>query len=205
MIELAHGNGRQGEKGDGRRVHSVDEPLGSITTSPGLAKPVVMQTSQTGGNGDYARSPESPLPTMTTKADLTLAVPLAQPYIVPNFGEASGQEPRVHDVADPLSSVTSRGAGNLIAIAEAVAQEASEAGIDPRRIVFLDGEPHLLDLRFRMLENAEQARAMGFDDDEASYEFVGNISEVTKQIGNAVPVNLAAALVSAALSAGEGI
>ena len=204
VIELAHGNGDQGQRGDDRRVHSVEEPLGSITTSPGLglAQPVVVQTSQTGGNGDYARPAESPLPTMTTKADLTLAVPLAKPYIVPNFGEAERQEPRVHDVADPLPSVTSRGAGNLITptIAEAVAKEASDAGIDPRRIVFLDGEAHLLDIRFRMLENAELARAMGFDDEEQEYEFVGNISQVTKQIGNAVPVHLAAALVKAALS-----
>ena len=50
-----------------------------------------------------------------------------------------------------------------------------------------------------MLQNSELARAMGFEDEETSYEFVGNIGEVTKQIGNAVPVHLAAALVKAAL------
>ena len=33
-------------------------------------------------------------------------------------------------------------------------------------------------------------------------EFVGNVTEVTKQIGNAVPVGLAAALVKAALGQG---
>ncbi len=204
VIKLAHGNGSQGEKGDDRRVHSVDKPLGSITTSPGLglAQPIVARISQTGRSGDYSRPLDSPLPTMTTKGDLTLTVPVAQSYIVPNFGEASGQEPRVHDVSDPLPKVTSRGAGNLVTptIAEDIAREAVEAGIDPRRIVFVDGQPHLLDIRFRMLENAELARAMGFDDEESQYEFVGNISEVTKQIGNAVPVHLAAALVRATLS-----
>ena len=50
-----------------------------------------------------------------------------------------------------------------------------------------------------MLQNSELARAMGFDDEETSYEFAGNIGEVTKQIGNAVPVHLAAALVGAIL------
>ena len=50
-----------------------------------------------------------------------------------------------------------------------------------------------------MLQNPELARAMGFEDEETSYEFVGNVTEVTKQIGNAVPVHLAAALVKAAL------
>ena len=182
VIELAHGNGSQGEKDDDRQFHSVDEPLGSITMSPGLglAQPVVVQTSRTGGDSDYAKSPESPL---LPKADLTLAVPLA------------------HDVADPLPAVNNRGASNLITrtIAEAVAQEASEAGIDPKRIVFLDGNPCLLDIRFRMLQNSELARAMGFDNEETKYEFVGNISEVTKQIGNAVPVRLATALVRSIL------
>lgn len=43
---------------------------------------------------------------------------------------------------------------------------------------------------------------MGFDDEETQYEFHGNVGEVTTQIGNAVPVNLAAALVKATL--GEG-
>ena len=74
-----------------------------------------------------------------------------------------------------------------------------DANVDPRRIVFVDGHPYLLDIRFRMLQNPELARAMGFDDDETDYDFVGNVTEVTKQIGNAVPVHLAAALVKAAL------
>ena len=76
-------------------------------------------------------------------------------------------------------------------------------GIDPRRCVIIDGRPAVLDIRFRMLRNSELARAMGFDDDESQYEFRGTVSEVTKQIGNAVPVKLAEALVSAILSASE--
>ena len=40
---------------------------------------------------------------------------------------------------------------------------------------------------------------MGFSDEEYTYEFVGNVTEITKQIGNAVPVRLAAALVKAVL------
>ena len=71
--------------------------------------------------------------------------------------------------------------------------------IDPRRVVFLDGSPYLLDIRFRMLQNTELAKAMGFEDEETAYEFYGNVAEVTKQIGNAVPVHLASALVKAIL------
>lgn len=42
-----------------------------------------------------------------------------------------------------------------------------------------------------MLQPRELAAAMGFPE---NYEIVGNKTEVTKQIGNAIPVNLATAL-----------
>jgi DNA (cytosine-5)-methyltransferase 1 len=41
---------------------------------------------------------------------------------------------------------------------------------------------------------------MSFSDEEFVYEFVGNDTEITRQIGNAVPVRTAAALVGAILS-----
>ena len=63
----------------------------------------------------------------------------------------------------------------------------------------IDGTLCLLDIRFRMLTNRELARAMGFDDDEVEYEFSGNAEDITKQIGNGVEVNTAAALVTAIL------
>lgn len=46
-------------------------------------------------------------------------------------------------------------------------------------------------MHHRMLTNRECARAQGFPD---TYKFVGTTSEVKKQIGNAVPVGIAAAL-----------
>ena len=170
LIEVNHGNGDQGRRGDDRRSHPVDQPLGSLTTAPGIG----------------------------------LATPTAKPYIVPNFGERKGQEPRVHDVDEPVPAVTSRGAGSLVspALIEPILKQLNDAHVDPRRIIFVDGHPYLLDIRFRMLQNPELARAMGFDDEETKYEFVGNVSEVTKQIGNAVPVHLAAALVAAILHPG---
>ena len=50
-----------------------------------------------------------------------------------------------------------------------------------------------------MLQNNELARAMGFEDEESQYEFVGKVAEITKQIGNAVPVRVATALVRSIL------
>jgi DNA (cytosine-5)-methyltransferase 1 len=65
-----------------------------------------------------------------------------------------------------------------------------------RPVIELDGERYQLDIRFRMLSPRELARAQGFRD---SYEFTGNKSEVVRQIGNAVPRNLAKALVRGVL------
>ena len=203
LVEVNHGNGTEGAEADNRPSRPVDEPLGSLTTKRGvgLAQPILVQSSQTGGNGAYARPTDQPVPTLITKADMCLATPVAKPYIVPSFGERGGQEPRVRDIDDPVPAVTSRGAGSLVSpiLLEPVLKQVRDAEIDPRRLVFVNGHPYLLDIRFRMLQNPELARAMGFEDDETSYEFVGNVTEVTKQIGNAVPVHLAAALVKAAL------
>ena len=198
LVELNHGASAKGPKDDDRRSHSVDNPLGSLTTSRGLglARPILIQTGQqtgqAGENGSHALPPEQSAPTLT---------PTVKPYLVPNFGERDGQEPRIHDVDNPLPTVTSRGAGALVSptLVQPLLREMEEANLDPRRLVFVDGQAYLLDIRFRMLQNAELARAMGFEDEETSYEFVGNVGEITKQIGNAVPVNLARALVKAAL------
>ena len=203
VVQLNHGDGSQGLNGDERRVHSVDEPLGSLTTSPGtgLAHSVLIQTSHNLSEGNYAHPPDKPLPALTSKADLCMATPSVSPFLVPNFGEKEGQAARVHDIEEPVPAVTSRGAGSLVAptLVEPVLKQVQDANVDLRRLVLVDGVPYLLDIRFRMLQNQELARAMGFEDEETSYEFLGNVAEVTKQIGNAVPVHLAAALVRAAL------
>jgi DNA (cytosine-5)-methyltransferase 1 len=63
--------------------------------------------------------------------------------------------------------------------------------------VEIDGEKYLLDIRFRMLKSHELAAAQGFPKD---YKFNGNTTQIVKQIGNAVPKNLAKALVKSALT-----
>ena len=154
------------------RVDSTDDPLRAITTKrhTALAEPVLLQT---GRDWDHLESTDQPLPSLVTKNDLALANPDMKP-----LEEYIGEEPAGGpDAAGPRQN-----------------------GTDPRRLIYIDGEPWLLDIRFRMLQNNELARAMGFEDEETRYEFVGNVTQVTKQIGNAVPVGLAAALVGAALS-----
>ena len=203
LVEVNHGNGSHGGKREDGRVRSVEDPLGTLTAKrgTGLANPVLVKTSQTHGNGLHAYPVDYPVPTLTTKADVVLATPVADPVIVPNFGEAEGQSSRCHSIDEPMPTVTSRGAGSLVSpqIERALLEQLERTEIDPRRVVFVDGVPHLLDIRFRMLQNPELARAMGFDDEESTYEFVGNVGEVTRQIGNAVPVHVASALVKTIL------
>jgi DNA (cytosine-5)-methyltransferase 1 len=55
-----------------------------------------------------------------------------------------------------------------------------------------------LDITFRMLQPHELAAAQGFPDD---YWFAGTKTDQVKQIGNAVPVNIARALATAGLGA----
>lgn len=62
--------------------------------------------------------------------------------------------------------------------------------------ITVDGERYRLEIRFRMLQPRELAAAQGF---HPGYRFAGTKTEQVKQIGNAVPRNLARALVLAAL------
>jgi site-specific DNA-cytosine methylase len=74
------------------------------------------------------------------------------------------------------------------------------AGARPTgRAVYIDGWLIYVDIRFRMLTNRELSRAMSFDDEDYEYTFAGTQEEITRQIGNAVPVRTARALCSAML------
>ena len=77
-----------------------------------------------------------------------------------------------------------------------IAAAIEKSGTDPMRVVIIDAVP-TADHGFRMLENRESARAMGFDDEEQGYEFHGNRGRSPREIGNAVPVSLVAALAGA--------
>lgn len=202
----------------GSTPRKTTEPIPTIAAAGAISmiRPVIVEYYGNGG----ARPISEPLSTATTKSRHALAHPTAIPVvtpdesgncdnatdstnseahacIIPNFGERGSQPPRVHDIDSPTPAVTSRGAGNLLT--PTVSEVTETIDVDPRRLVRIDGRLHVLDIRYRMLQNPELARAMGFSDEEQEYAFTGNVSEVTKQIGNAVPVHLAAALVKAAL------
>ncbi|MHC2250991.1 site-specific DNA-cytosine methylase [Bradyrhizobium embrapense] len=82
----------------------------------------------------------------------------------------------MHDIAEPTPAITATGHVNLV---EATPQ---------------------YDILFRMLEPHELAAAMGFNEDEAEYEFAGTKTQKIKQIGNAVSVSLMKAEVAAIMA-----
>lgn len=167
-----------------------------------LAEPMVLIY-----NGrSVGRSIDEPAPTVVTKDRLALAEPLivrtdqhksnalcvrsvdapaptittgnglnvAQPFMPAAFGERSGQAPRTHSIDAPAPTIAATGRLNL-------------------------AEPGLLvpDVFMRLWQPAELAGAMGFE----GYTFVGTKTQIIRQIGNAVPVRTAAALVDALLEA----
>jgi DNA (cytosine-5)-methyltransferase 1 len=58
-----------------------------------------------------ARSLKKPLPTICAGGN---HLGVAEPFLVPFFGERNGQKPRTHSIDEPLPAVTSHGAGALV-------------------------------------------------------------------------------------------
>jgi DNA (cytosine-5)-methyltransferase 1 len=176
-------------------VRGVDEPVPTATTSGAgdIVEPTFMipYRGERDGQAPRRHSIDAPMPTVTTERGLALAG-----AVLVDTGPDDLASAHEQTVEDPLGDAAGT---NRTLLIEPVLRAIESGSVDPRRVVLIDGQPYLLDIRFRMLKNRELARAMGFDDDESQYEFVGTQSQVTKQIGNAVCVNLAAALVRAIL------
>ena len=220
-------NGRKGNKGKGvdeAPIPTLDTKGGVWLAEPfilsrqggGVARPmdeptpaqvakhshVLIAPYYGSGSGETCQSAEQPLPTVTSKARFGMVMPIthsdgsnrardvAEPvptittanrgelaFITAAFGERDGQAPRVHDIAAPVPTICATGGSvNLV---------------EP-------GEGY--DILFRMLEPHELAAAMGFSSEESAYEFTGTKTQKVAQIGNAVPVNTATALVKATMS-----
>lgn len=190
------------------RSHSVDEPLPTVAGSTfGLVEPFIMQMEHsTEESGDDRRvyALERPLPTITKKGLFALV----EPFIVPQFSTGA---PR--SVEEPLSTITSTsrgiglaepylveyyGTGGATSVDEPLKTQTGRDrfGLVQPMVFENEGKQYLLDIRFRMLQPHELARAMSFP---KKYKFSGNREQVVKQIGNAVPVNLAAALCASSL------
>lgn len=93
-----------------------DQPVPTIVAARENHAVVMPYLVQYHGGTDPSRDgtertydPGRPIPTIDTQPRYAAAVP----YIVPNFGERPGQDPRTHDVEAPIPAVTSHGAGSV--------------------------------------------------------------------------------------------
>jgi DNA (cytosine-5)-methyltransferase 1 len=193
--------------GKDTRTHSLDDPMPTVTSVDAwsLIEPFIIQMDQ-GGKLQDINLPMSTLTSADSRA-------LVEPFILPFFGERDNQKTRTHSINDPLPTITSHGAGALVEpfLVEYYGTGSTSSVDEPLKtqtgrdrfglvqpMVFdHDGKRYLLDIRFRMLQPHELARAMSFP---KGYKFHGNREQVVKQIGNAVPVELASALCGAHLS-----
>lgn len=204
---------------------SMDEPIPTITTTTGGGSFFIEAGFRPFTLGQQScsapRSTDLPTHTIATAG----AISLVQPSIIQYYGQSyaqsihhplssitgSGKHALIehiattlqdaHDDSEPLPEDTQpdRVTITIPGPDDPNIPKLVEQGVNPKRLIYIDGKPHLLDILFRMLQNLELARAMGFNDESDDYQFIGNKSQVTKQIGNAVPVNTATALISSIL------
>jgi len=189
---------------DGAGAHNVDVPA-LMTPCDGVDQPIepLIAPYYSQGSGQTCRSVNDPLPSCTTKARFGIVMPLTHAgtgarvrdaaceplptvtcahrgelaFITAAFGEREGQAPRVHSVDDPTPTICAQGRVNLV-------QPGAE-----------------VDILFRILDpRRELAATMGFNSEETRYEFCGTKTDVHRQIGNAVSVEQAAALVGALMA-----
>lgn len=198
----------------GQGPKSIDQPLGTITTTSrgvGLVEPFILPPEGV-YRGNAARSLDDPLQTVTSRG----GGQLVEPFIIPTTH--SGGANRTHDLDKPFPTVTGAHRGEFGLVEPFILPQTTEmrcrsldeplptiVGRDHTALV----EPFLTkyngtafasglvyDIRFRMLQPRELARAHSFPD---TYQFAGRREDVVKQIGNSWPNMLGRALCLALL------
>lgn len=202
---LVRYHGNHAGKTDGEnRNHSTDLPLPALDTSNryGLCEPFVISAGGPRGKGRNPHSVNEPLPTVIAENHAALV----EPFILPH---RQFEQMDVDSVDRPLRTVTAQNGGNNALVEPFVVKYNGTGGAHPvsdpldtistrDRFGLVEPQHIYLDILFRMLQPHELAAAMSFPSD---YKFSGNRSEVVRQIGNAVDVRQAEALLSAILAA----
>ncbi|MHB1865607.1 MAG: DNA cytosine methyltransferase [Candidatus Saccharimonadales bacterium] len=150
--------------GQAPRIHSIDDPAPTVTShgAGALVTPFLVTVNHGESGGSRCHTVDAPLSTVTG----SLGDALVQPFLIEYYGTLN-----MSSVDSPVPTATTKERFGLV-----------EASVTRFR----------LDIRFRMLQPIELARAQGFPD---SYRFSGSKKDVVKSIGNAVPPNTAHALV----------
>ena len=191
-----------------RQPHSVGSPLPTITSAHrgemALVEPFLVHLRGTKADqiNNSAKSIDQPVPALTTSG---AHVALCEPFVM----SAGGPEVGAIPVTQPLNTVLTRDHMALVEPfivkyygkgenAKPVTEPLPAVTTNDRFALVEPNQSHArLDIRFRMLQPHELAAAMGFPRD---YKFSGTRGCQVKQIGNAVPVQTAAALCKSLLS-----
>lgn len=188
-------------------ARSVDRPLPTVMSGGGrggghiaLCQFILQQQS-----GGVAREVSKPVPTIAASG----AQSLTEACLVPFYGERNGQTPRTHSIDEPVPTIPASGNGKFAkvdfivkyfgtGIPHSVEEPAPTITTKDRiGLVQCHGSQYKLDIRFRMLQPHELARAMSFPE---GYVFVGNRGDQIRQIGNAWDISLGRALCRSLLS-----
>ena len=184
----------------GPAVEREDEVAADGGQRTGLCLPYVL--GQHGGSVPR-NVDDQPLPTIATKGAIQLVEP--ESFVLPRNGAYRGihSNPAYDPAERPLHTVTAKNTDGHLVTPYLVSYHGNDDAKpvdeplptvttkDRFALVLPECVPWGLDVRYRMLQPRELAAAQGFPE---SYEFVGNKTEVTEQIGNAVPVHTAYAL-----------
>jgi len=177
----------------GQGARSVEQPVHTILAQ-GRSYLIEPFLTRFHGGDDSAKRNHSinePLPNIDTSNRYAIV----EPFITA-IGQASAKD-RSRSLDDPLSTVVTKQEHVLIEpfLINYYGNGDSYSIDIPLGTITTKGkfaliEPHgefAFDIRFRMLQPHELAAAQGFPQD---YKFCGTKTDITKQIGNAVPVNL---------------
>jgi DNA (cytosine-5)-methyltransferase 1 len=178
----------------GNKPRSIDDPLPTITASRGCGALIEPFITRFHGGGDSEKrnhSVNEPLPVI----DTSNRYGIVEPFITA-IGQSSAKD-RSRSLDMPLSTVVTKQEHVLIepflvkyygnSDCQSVDIPLGTITTKERFGLVECGGEYALDIRFRMLQPHELAAAQGFPQD---YKFCGTKTEITKQIGNAVPVNL---------------
>jgi DNA (cytosine-5)-methyltransferase 1 len=176
------------------RPRSTHQPIPALTAGGNhlsLCTPFITQSE----HNNRVHSPWRPMPTITASSR---GFGLCSPFIL-NQSRPS----RARPVSEPVPTITTTGAHSLVLPYYGNATPSPITDPLPTittrdRFALLQGIPCQLDILYRMFQPHELAAATSFPPD---YHFAGSKKQITRQIGNAVPPQLAEALTHAALSA----
>jgi len=194
LIPYHSGTGRED-----KRSHSIDEPLRTLDTQNrfALVNPFLVGVTHS-KRADNVHSVEKSFPTITTAKGGEYAV--VQPWLM-HLNHGGGDARRCHSIDGQVPTLTSarelsllqpflikyNGTGTAVSIDDPMDTITSK---DRFGLVNFEGNDYLIDITLRMLQVHELQLAMSFP---RSYHFYGTQEDAVKQIGNAVPVELATA------------